>query len=302
MNYKSIVKSRKLRIKILRLFNFVPDKLMVKIQYRLSTGKKLNLKKPRRFTEKIQWYKLYYRDNLIKICSDKYSVRTYVESKGLSDILVPLYGVFNNVDEINFNNLPESFVIKSSLGGGNSQVLVIENKNNNDSNKLRETISAWKMKRKYKSVSREWGYESDNPKIIIEENLITKHKKPLIDYKLFCFNGTFKYMYVISERNQKDGPYLDIYDPDFKKINASRPDIMNSNKILNKPINYALMVEIANKLSKDFPHVRVDLYNFDGNIYFGELTFYNGSGYKPYIPSEFDFKVKNFFNLPKKVL
>jgi hypothetical protein len=275
---------------------------MVKIQYRLATGIKLNLKNPKRFTEKIQWYKLFYRHKLLKVCSDKYNVRSYVKSKGLDDILVPLYGVFNNPSEINFDKLPESFVIKSTLGGGNTQVLIIDNKNNVGPENIRKSINQWKIKKLYKSISREWGYESGDAKIIIEENLITKYKQPLIDYKFFCFEGIPKYIYVISERNKNPGPYIDIYDMDFKKINATRPDIPNSNKIFTKPTNYSKMLEIVRILSMDFPHVRVDLYNFDGNILFGELTFYNGSGYKPYIPSDFDFKVGSYFSLPEKVL
>jgi len=300
LNYKIIIKNRNLRIKILRLLNFIPDKWMIKMQYRIAMGYKLNLKNPKKFTEKLQWYKLYYKDPLMKVCSDKYSVREYVKEKKLEDILVPLYEVYNSSAEINFDKLPNSFVIKTTLGGGNNQVKVVNDINETNKTEMIYSIKKWKINNNFKSVSREWGYQSNNEKIIIEENLYTKYNKSIVDYKFFCFNGEPKYLYLITERDTKNGPFLDIYDIDFNKLPFRRPDIKNSMKIYKKPDNFDKMLEIAKTLSNDFPHVRVDLYNFNGKIYFGEMTFYNGSGYKQYIPNNYDFVVGNYFVLPEE--
>ena len=124
MDYKKIIKSRKVREQILRLLRFVPDKTMVKIQYRIKTGRKLNLKNPQRYTEKLQWYKLYYKNPLMIKCVDKYDVREYVKSLGLEEILNECYGVFDKVEDIDFDKLPNQFVMKDTLGGGGDRVII----------------------------------------------------------------------------------------------------------------------------------------------------------------------------------
>ena len=126
MDYKKIIKNRSIRLKILQIFSFIPDKTMIKLQYRVKTGNKLNLKKPQRFTEKLQWYKLYYKNPLMIQCVDKYEVRKYVKSKGLEDILIPCYGVYDSADNINWKKLPDKFVMKDTLGGGGVSVILVK--------------------------------------------------------------------------------------------------------------------------------------------------------------------------------
>lgn len=128
MNYKKIIKSRETRIKLLSLLNFIPDKTMIKLQYYIKTGRRLNLKHPQRYTEKLQWYKLYYRDPLMQQCSDKYDVREYVKSKGLGHILNECYGVYERVEDIDFDSLPNQFVLKDTLGGGGNSVIICRKK------------------------------------------------------------------------------------------------------------------------------------------------------------------------------
>ncbi|QWB99441.1 carbonic anhydrase [Mycoplasmatota bacterium] len=297
MNYKKIVKSRKIRKWILKFFFFIPDKIMIKIQYKIKTGKNLNLVNPKRFTEKIQYYKLHYRNPLVKKCSDKYTVRDFIKSIGLDYILIPLHSVHNSYKDINFDSLPKSFVAKSNIGGGNNEVLIVDDILKNDVNKIKKLLKKWPKKAIKKSSGREWGYEGNEPKIILEHNLNSKYNCEIIDYKFFCFNGEPKYLYVITDRNTKIGPFLDIYDLSFKKLPFKRPDIKNSNKSIKMPANFKEMIRIAQKISNYFPHVRVDLYNMDGDIYFGELTFYNGSGYNPYVPDYYDFMVGDFFDI-----
>nr|WP_285841615.1 ATP-grasp fold amidoligase family protein [Psychrobacillus sp. MER TA 171] len=271
---------------------------MIKLQYKISTGRKLNIKEPRRFTEKIQWYKLNYRDPLMVKCSDKYEVREYISSKGYSDILVPLYGVYNTAEEINFEELPNQFVLKTTNGSHTN--IICEDKSTLDieatKNKLNNWLTAWEGK-----VGREWAYYGIKPKIICEKLLEKDQNNDLIDYKFFCFNGKPFSLYVIVERYLKDGIKLGIFDTEFNKLSYHRDDIPELKKSINKPEKFEEMLEIAKDLSQDFPHVRVDLYNINGKIYFGELTFYTGSGYHGYSPDEFDYILGERFHIPAQI-
>nr|WP_246320190.1 ATP-grasp fold amidoligase family protein [Paenibacillus qinlingensis] len=256
------------------------------------------MKNPVRFTEKLQWYKLNYRDPLITKCSDKYSVREYVASKGYEDILVPMYGIYDRAEDIDFSKLPDRFVLKTT-NGSHSNILC-EKKSNLDVESTRVGLNQW-LKAWSGKVGREWGYYNIIPRIICEKYLDKDENNDLIDYKFFCFNGEPVCLYVIVERFLEDGIKLGIYNMDFEKMPYRRADIRELTSKAVKPKNFEKMVEIAKVLSKDFPHTRVDLYNIDGEIYFGELTFYNGSGYKGYLPDEFDFIQGENFILPSLI-
>lgn len=295
MNYKRIIKSRRLRLKILSILNWIPDKLMIKIQYRIKTGRKLNLKNPKRFTEKLQWYKLNYRDPLMAKCSDKYLVRNYVKEKGLSHILNELYGVYNDVDEIDFNALPNQFVLKSTNGGGGNNIIICKDKNKLDIEKTKKQMKEWIIPQK-NGGGREWVYYKYKPKIIAEK-YIESEKSTLTDYKFFCFNGEPKFLYVINERDFGNKAKLGIFDVNFNKLNYYRKDENKMNEKIEKPKNYEKMIKIAKRLSESFPHVRVDLYNIKGRIIFGELTMHDGSGYQSYEPDDFDFILGDEFNI-----
>lgn len=294
MDYKKIIKNQELRINILRFTKIIPDKIMIKIQYKIATGRNLNLKRPQRFTEKLQWYKLYYRDNLMTKCADKYAVREYIEKKGYKDILIPILGVYDNANEINFDKLPNKFVMKTTNGSHTN--LFCENKSKLNKEHAKDKLNKW-LNRDTISPGREWAYHGIKPKIICEEYLEKDNNNDLIDYKFFCFNGKVYCLYVIIERFLKSGIKLGIYDRDFKKLNCRREDISPIEKEIYKPKNYEKMLRIAEDLAKDFPHVRVDLYNIDGKILFGELTFYDGSGYKGFIPDKFDYELGKQFKI-----
>lgn len=296
MNYKKIISSQKTRLKLLRLLDFVPDKMMIKLQYKISTGLKLNLENPTRFTEKIQWYKLFYRDPLMVKCSDKYAVREYISEKGLKEILVPLYGVYDNAKDINFEKLPTKFVLKTNNGSHTN--IFCNNKSKLNKEATIKILNQWLNKRSSK-LGREWSYYDIKSKIVCEKYLDKDDNNDLIDYKFFCFKGEPFYLYVIIERFLPGGAKLGIYNIEFNKLPYKRPDIEPINREIKKPNNFDRMIEIVRVLSRDFPHVRVDLYNINGQIYFGELTFYNGSGYNIYFPEEFDFIVGDKFELPK---
>ena len=291
MNYRDIIKSRDLRVKVLSYLNWVPDSIMLRLQYWLQTGRKLNLKNPKRFTEKLQLYKMKYRNPDMLRCTDKYEVRKYIEEKGFGEYLIPLIGEYNNVEEIDYVKLPNKFVAKTTDGGGGNQVLICKDKQTLSEETFKTRLRTWMSARKVKKqAGREWAYENNYPRRIIIEEFIGYEniKKDLCDYKFFCFNGKVEYIYGLSDRNLGQSVQLGVYNRKFEKLDVSRNDERPQDKPLSKPLNFDKMISLAEILSKDFPHVRVDLYNIAGNIYFGELTFYDGSGYMTFNPDSFD--------------
>ena len=299
MDYKKIIKSRLLRLKLLRLLSFVPDETMIKIQYRIKTGRRLNLKNPRRFTEKLQWYKLNYKNPLMIRCVDKYDVRKYVKSKGLADILIPCYGCYESFDEVDWNSLPNSFVLKDTLGGGGSSVIIVKDKKKANYNVIKKQVDVWlSIDAHRRDGGREWPYYSGkNHRLIIEKYIESNAKKGgLIDYKFFCFDGKPLYLYVIADRDLGSGVGLGIYNASFKKLQALRDDEKPLKRIIQKPFNFEELKRIASILSSGFPEARIDLYNENGKILFGEITFFDGSGYMTFTPDRFDYKLGDCFD------
>lgn len=297
MNYRNIIKSRELRIKILTLLDWVPDSVMLRLQYWLQIGRRLNLKSPKRFTEKIQVYKMKYRNKNMLRCTDKYEVRGFIEEKGLSDILIPIVGIYNSVEEIHYSSLPQQFVAKTTDGGGGNQVFICKDKDKISEQYFFDKLNVWMNMPKSKQSGREWAYENHYPRRILIEKMIGNGKDDLIDYKFICFNGKVSYVYGITDRHVGVSAQLGIYDSNFNKLNIDRCDERHQEKILSKPKNYDKMKLVAEQLSKEFPHVRVDLYNINGDIYFGELTFYDGSGYMSFNPDSFDEELGRNFNI-----
>lgn len=297
MDYKKIIKSRDIRLKILSLLNWIPDKEMIKLQYRLKTGRHLNLNHPIRYTEKLQWYKIYYKDPIMAQCADKYTVREYIESKGMGNILNEVYGIYDSVDGIDFEKLPNQFVIKSTNGAGGNNVLICKDKSQFNIANAHIKMKMWTVIRRNGS-GREWVYYKIKPRIIIERFINTENDD-LTDYKFFCFNGKSHYMYVINGRKLGEEIKLGIFDMNFNQLPYFRGDENRMLKAPKIPENFDEMVKIAEELSEDFPHVRVDLYNVNGKIIFGELTFFDGSGYQSYEADEFDFMLGEKFKLPE---
>ncbi len=298
MDYKKLIEKRGTRVKILKLLSFIPDVPMLKFQYFVKTGRKLNLKHPVRFTEKLQWYKLYYHNPLMIECVDKFNVRAYVKSKGLERILIPCYGVFDSADQIDWEALPEQFVMKDTLGGGGNAVIIVKDKNSADMKALKACAKKWTaIDAGKKNSGREWPYyNGENHRIIIEKNIGTG-KNGLTDYKFFCFNGRVEFLYVTGNRVPGESVSIGIYDRNLKKLSVRRVGDQDF-QLTERPENYYEMIEVAEKLAEEFPHVRVDLYNVCGKVFFGELTFYNASGYMIFDPDEFDVQAGNWFILP----
>lgn len=300
MDYKKIIKNRDTRTTILRLFDFVPDDIMLRVQYRIKTGRGLNLKKPKRYTEKIQWYKLYYRDPLMAQCVDKFEVRHYVESCGMKSILNECYGVYSSVEEIDFEALPNQFVLKDTLGGGGNSVILVEDKRKTNIAQIKKQLSKWiSQPTNKKNPGREWVYDG-MPHRIIAEKYISSNPETggLIDYKFFCFGGKLACLYVMGDR--RNGLKVGIYDSNFHKLDAYISYDKKMKTEVKKPDNFDKMCEISEKLSAKFPHARIDLFDQDGVIIFGEITFFSGSGYTLFDPDEFDFMMGKTFILPEK--
>lgn len=292
--YKKIIKSPKVRFAILSCLRLVPDRLMLKMQYQIKFGRRLNLKNPERFTEKIQWYKLNYKNDIMPTCSDKFAVRQYIKDKGLEDILVNLYKVYTSPDQINLAELPDKFVMKVSNGSGTNFICRDKSKANQQ-----EIINDFKwFCRKVKANSgREWPYMKTKSVIVVEELLEDpSHLNNAVnDYKIFCYNGKPEYVICISDRYSDQCNHL-VYTTDWKKVYvASEGARIDENA--EKPENLDEMLSIASKLSEDFPFARIDLYSVLGKIYFGEITFYPWSGYMEFEPDEFDFELGEKFEL-----
>ncbi len=294
MDYKKIIYSQRIRFKILKALSFVPDSVMLAIQYRIKNRKRLNLKNPKRFTEWVQWYKINYRNPVLHECVDKYEVHKYVERKGLGSILNHVIGVYDNATEIDFNSLPESFVAKTTDGGGGQNVIICKNKKDVDFDEIRKNLNSW-LNQKSINAGREWAYTGIKKSQIIIEDFLENPSNLVAgieDYKIFCFGGIPKVIvydcdrYIEHKRN--------IYDLDWNRIYVDS-DCKQKNVDIPKPSNFAYMLEVASKLSEDFPFVRVDLYNIKGRIVFGELTFYPWSGYVEFTPDSFDFELGRYF-------
>lgn len=292
--------SKKQRRKLYRILEVLPDKLVLHMQYYVALGRRLNLKNPKRFTEKIEWYKLNYQDPLMTICADKYLVRSYVEEKGYKNYLPKFYGVYDKYEEINFEELPKSFAIKCNNGSGTN--IFVTNKENMNLKEIEKTVRSWD-KVNTLSIGREWVYKNIEQKIIIEELLKPKDEfqknHGLNDYKILCFNGKAELSWV--DVNRSSNHRRNFYDLNWNILDVTS-DVPMFEKGIDVPYGIEKMIEIAEEFSKDFPFVRVDFYSINNNIYIGELTFYPWSGTVQFTPDEFDFKLGELFDLPERTI
>lgn len=296
MDYKKIIKNRATRRAILHFLHFIPDKIMLRLQYRIKLGRKLDLESPERFTEKIQWYKLFYHNPIIRECVNKYTVRDYVKRKGLERILVSLYAHYKWIEDVEWESLPNSFVIKTQHGGGGLNVIVVPDKERISKQEVIDKLQFSEEKLQNKSSGREWAYGGLDTGIVVEELLINREcpSAGINDYKIFCYGGHAKY--IIVDVDRYIGHKRNFYDCDWNNLHVTS-DCPAADREIPKPENLNEMLEVAEKLSEDFPYVRVDLYSVDGKVYFGELTFYPWSGYVQFNPDEWDYIFGKDFNL-----
>lgn len=273
------------------------DKLYLQIMYRLRTGKKLNLKNPRSFGEKLQWLKLYNRDPEYTRMVDKIEVKKWVSDKLGSKYIIPTIGVWNKVDDIDFNNLPNEFVLKTNHDSGG--IIICKDKSKLDLVKIKAELSK-SLRHNYYLTGREWPYKDVSRLIFAEKFLKIPDQSDLTDYKIYCFNGSPHYIQVIQDRNSKET--IDFFDTNWnhQAFVGLNPKCSNAITIPSKPSNLKEMLNVSKILAKDLNFVRVDLYNIEGKIYFGEMTFYPASGFGKFTPEEWSNIFGRMIQLPNK--
>jgi hypothetical protein len=261
-------------------------------QFVSAVGYILNLEKPKSFNEKLQWLKLNYHNPLLTICADKYRVREYVKNKIGEEYLIKIIDSYNNIAQIDIGVLPEKFVLKVNHGSG--QNIICKDKNKMDWRVEKEKLKEWmNPESNHYFYSYEWCYKHIKPKIICEE-FLDDFSDDVKDYKFMCFNGKSELMFVCSERNSS--LKVDFFDLNWNKLPFER-FYPNSTKDIKKPENFERMITLANKLAEPFPFVRVDFYEINNKIYFGEMTFYPGNGMEPFSPVEWDYKLGEYLKL-----
>ena len=269
------------------LLKFLSDKVYLKLIYEARIGKKLNFKNPISYNEKLQWLKLYDRNPEYINMVDKYEVKDYIIQKLGEKYVIPTLGVWDKFDDIDFDLLPNQFVLKCTHDSGG--LVICKDKSTLDKVKAKEKIEQ-SIKTNYFWRGREWPYKNLKPRIIAEKYMVDESGYELKDYKFFCFNGEVKALFVAKDR-QKVGEEtkFDFFDENFNHLPFTNGH-PNSEPPYFKPEGFEEMKVLAEKLSKDIPHVRVDFYNINGKIYFGELTFFHWSGLMPFEPNEWDYK------------
>ena len=292
-------KPKILLIGLVKRLNWMfPDKLYLKILFRLEMGYKLSLKNPRTFNEKIQWLKLYDRKPEYTKMVDKYEAKKYVAGIIGDEYIIPTLGVWNSFDEIDFDSLPNQFVLKTTHGGGGSGVVICKDKNNFDIEKCKAKIDISMKSNIYKTL-REWPYKNVKPRIIAEE-YITNGGDYINDYKLFCFNGEPKAILIANGRFVEPETYFDYFDMDFNHF-PFRQGGPNYHSKIDIPPLFEEMKDVARKLSKDLPHARIDLYEYKGKLKFGEITFFDSSGFEKFEPEEWAVTFGDWIKLPNKI-
>jgi hypothetical protein len=285
---KSIVKNKK------DLLNGLPDRPFLKLDYRFATNEALDLENPKTFDEKMNWLKLYNRRPEYTQMVDKYEVRQYVEEKIGAEYLIPLYDVWDSVEEIEWDSLPNQFVLKTTHDSGG--VVICEDKESFDREAAKETLSQ-SLDYNYFNEGREWPYKNVKPRIIAEKYMESANEE-FKDYKFFCFNGTVKMTQVLTDINSDEKVSQNFYDRDWNLMPLEEGSFPNSSEAMDPPYNYEKMIEIAETLAEDIPFVRVDLYEIDREIYFGEMTFFPNKGQNTFEPEEYNNILGSWLKLP----
>ena len=281
-----------------RAMGLLPDEMFIRLNYLRRMKQWPDLKNPTTYNEKLQWLKLHDRQPLYTQLVDKYAVRRFVAERIGGGYLIPLVGgPWDSFDEIDFDALPEKFVLKCTHDSGG--LLICRDKRALDREKARRRI-AQSLQQNFYYHNREWPYKDVRPRIIAEAYMEDASTSELRDYKFFCFGGEPKMLFVASDRQTAgEETKFDFFDMDYNHLDL-RNGHPNAAVPPEKPAQFGLMRELAQKLSQGIPHVRVDLYEVNGRVYFGEMTFYHWSGMVPFDPPEWDERLGSWIRLPEK--
>ena len=280
---------------LIRYGSFLPAPLYLKLVFPLRVGYKLNLKSPKTYNEKLQWLKLYDQNPRYTNMVDKVEAKKYVASIIGDSYIIKTLGVWNSFDEIDFTKLPDQFVLKTSHDSGG--VVIVKDKSTMDVEAARKKLTASLNNDYYKS-HKEWPYKNVKHRILAEEYMEDESGE-LRDYKLFCFNGKMRALFIATDRFvQGEETKFDFFDENFNHLPFTNGH-PNAAREITKPESFDEMKSLAEKLSKGIPHLRVDFYNIRGKIYFGELTFFHWSGMVPFEPIEWDRKFGDMIYIPQ---
>jgi len=277
-------------------YDDLSDEEFYKTFFKGVFGYELDLEHPVTYNEKLQWLKLYDRKDIYTTMVDKYAVKDYVAGIIGEEYIVPTLGVWDNADDIDFDALPDQFVMKTTHDS--HSVIVCKDKSKLDFNAAREKMAAG-LRRDYYKKYREWPYKNVPHRVIAEKYLEDRETGELRDYKFYTFNGVVKTLFIVTGRDDPEKTRLDFYDPEFRREDA-RYRYKNSENGMKKPVNFEKMKELASVLSEGVPYLRVDFYEVDGKIYFGELTFYPGGGFVHFDPQSWDRQMGEWITLPEK--
>lgn len=287
------------RARIFRVLAWiVPDTVYLHAQYMLSVGRPLRLRRPLLFNEKVQWLKLNYRNPVLHSVVDKWSVREYVRGKGLAELLVPSLGVFDSFDDIPFDELPDSFVLKLTNGSGYN--IICFDKDRFDLDAARRRFDRWARIDIF-AAKREWAYRGVRNRIVVEQRLVAPGGGVPEDIRFFCFDGVVRLIAVdldsVVGGRKTSQYYRHTFYPDWRPADVVIEYPRRPGYEPPRPELLPRMIEIAERLAQDFPAVRVDLYVAGSLIYFGELTFYHASGYQRIRPRSFELRMGDWLDL-----
>lgn len=284
--------------KVAKILSLIPDSLYLHMRYRSHTGKWLNLKNPKRFNEKLQWLKLYNRKPEYTVMVDKYLVREHIKNTIGEEYLIPLLGVWDSVDDIDFDALPDKFVIKCNHNSGEG-MYICKDKSKIDVKKVKADLKRG-LEQDYYLCDREWPYKNVPRKIVAEEFLDDGSGKGLNDFKFLCFNGEPSIILVCAERFSKEGLKENFYDTSWNHLPFKRPNLPNTEYEIKAPNKLDEMIDLAGILSQGIPFCRIDFYDVNDKVYFGEITFFPASGYGKFEPDKYDFVLGEKIKLPIK--
>ena len=272
-------------------FNWIKDDRYLQILFRTKMKRPLNLDNPQTFNEKLQWLKLHDRKPIYTVMVDKYTAKKYVAKKIGKEYIIPTLGVWDRFDDIDFDMLPNQFVLKCTHDSGG--LVICRDKSKFDKKLARKKITA-SLKRNYYYFGREWPYKNIKPRIIAEKYMQNNSEENLTDYKFFCFNGEPRIMYISKDNSQN--PTTDFFDMNYNLLNIRMKD-PNSEQPPEKPEQFDKMIGLAKIISQNIPHLRVDFYIVKGSIFVGELTFFHNSGFTPIRPYKWDLKLGKWIDL-----
>ena len=287
---------KKVKLMVKKMLAGLPDKQYLQLYYFASFKRPLNLNNPRTYNEKLQWIKLYDRKPEYTRMVDKYEAKGYIAEKIGPQYVIPTYGVWDSFDEINFDALPDRFIMKTTHDSGT--FMICTDKKTFDKAAAKEKMEK-SLRRKYYLIAREWPYKNVHPRIICEKLLENGNGSPLSDYKFYCFDGEVRMLHVTFGRGTADGLSMNYYDRDLNLMPYDHYHYPRYNGKFTPPVQYEKMVELASVLSKGIPHVRVDFYEVNGEIYLGELTFFTDGGFGTFKSREFDEMIGSWIKLPE---